>query len=130
MSAKLKAKGLSNINERELRRYKLFYHIYPQLGTVFQKTVIWGMVYPKLTNLSIRGTLFPELITGDSKVMAEKIIKNLSFSHISELINIDDPLKRNFYEIEAIKGQWSVKELSRQINTLYFERTGLSANPG
>jgi len=42
------------------------------------------------------------------------------------LIAIDDPLKRAFYEIECIRGNWSVRELRRQISTLYFERSGLS----
>ncbi len=35
LSAKLKKNGLSNINERELRRYKLFYQVYPHLISVF-----------------------------------------------------------------------------------------------
>jgi predicted nuclease of restriction endonuclease-like (RecB) superfamily len=43
-------------------------------------------------------------------------------------MNIDDSLKRAFYEIESIKGCWSLSELERQINTLYYERSGLSKN--
>jgi predicted nuclease of restriction endonuclease-like (RecB) superfamily len=39
---------------------------------------------------------------------------------------IDDPLKRAFYEVECIQGSWSVRELKRQIGSLYFERSGLS----
>lgn len=45
-----------------------------------------------------------------------------------ELIAIDDPLKRAFYEVECISGNWSVRALKRQIATLYFERSGLSTN--
>ncbi len=37
-------------------------------------------------------------------------------------------MKRAFYEIEGIKGKWSVRQLKRQIETLLFERTGLSTN--
>ena len=62
-------------------------------------------------------------------VPAEKIINSLSFSHLAELIEIEDDVKRTFYEIEAIKGLWSVKELRRQVSTLYFERIGLSKDP-
>ncbi|MFA7122777.1 MAG: PDDEXK nuclease domain-containing protein, partial [Candidatus Delongbacteria bacterium] len=54
------------------------------------------------------------------------IITKLSFTHFSELISIDDETKRAFYEIEAINGGWSVRELKRQINSLYYERSGLS----
>jgi hypothetical protein len=54
------------------------------------------------------------------------LISRLSFTHLAELIAIDDPLKRAFYEVECIRGNWSVRALERQITTLYFERSGLS----
>jgi len=63
-----------------------------------------------------------------NRVPADKIINQLSYTHIEQLLNIESELKRIFYEIESIKGCWSVKELKRQINSLYFERMGLSAN--
>jgi predicted nuclease of restriction endonuclease-like (RecB) superfamily len=56
----------------------------------------------------------------------EKLFTTLAFSHLAELIAISDPLKRAFYEIECIRGNWSVRALKRQIATLYFERSGLS----
>ncbi|HEX8278396.1 MAG TPA: PDDEXK nuclease domain-containing protein, partial [Segetibacter sp.] len=59
----------------------------------------------------------------------ERLIAKLSFSHLVELFEISDPLKRTFYEIEAINGTWSVRALRRQINSLYYERSGLSKNP-
>ena len=39
---------------------------------------------------------------------------------------IEDPLKRAFYEVQSIRGGWSVRELKRQIASLLYERTGLS----
>lgn len=54
------------------------------------------------------------------------LITSLSFTHLKELIAIDDPLQRAFYEVECIRGNWSVRELKRQIGSLYFERSGLS----
>lgn len=59
----------------------------------------------------------------------ERVWARLSFSHLVELIKIDDPQKRLFYELQAIKGTWSVREMKRQISSLYYERSGLSANP-
>ncbi len=41
---------------------------------------------------------------------------------------VQDSLKRVFYEVECIRGNWSVRELKRQIATLYYEPTGLSRN--
>ncbi len=64
--------------------------------------------------------------TNFTGVNPEKLITNLSFSHFVELMSIDDPLKRAFYEIQAIKGTWSVRELKRQIGSLLFERIGFS----
>jgi len=61
--------------------------------------------------------------------LSEKIINKLSFSHITLLLPVNDPLKRAFYAIEAIKGTWSVRELKRQVNSLLFERSGLSKKP-
>ncbi|MDZ7743236.1 MAG: PDDEXK nuclease domain-containing protein [Bacteroidota bacterium] len=62
-------------------------------------------------------------------VPGDKILSKLSYTHIEQLLGIDEPLKRTFYEIECIKGIWSVRELKRQINSLYFERSSLSKNP-
>lgn len=55
-----------------------------------------------------------------------QILTQLSFTHIVELLKLDDPVKRSFYEIEAIRSGWSVRELKRQIGSLLFERLGLS----
>ena len=63
------------------------------------------------------------------KVPVEKLFNCISFTHFAELLSIDNPLKRTFYEIETIKGCWSVRELRRQIDTLCYERAGISKNP-
>ncbi len=56
----------------------------------------------------------------------EVLLSSLSFTHFVELLRVDDPLKRAFYEIECVRGTWSVRELRRQVGSLYFERSGLS----
>lgn len=60
------------------------------------------------------------------RIDGKTLIARLSFSHIVELINLEDETKRTFYEVESIQGNWSVRELRRQIHSLYFERCGLS----
>lgn len=52
----------------------------------------------------------------------------LSWSHYLILMRIADINERNFYEIESIKNQWSVRELKRQFNSGLFERLALSRN--
>jgi len=50
----------------------------------------------------------------------------LSWSHYCELLKVEEPLARSFYEQEAIQNVWSVRELKRQINSMLFERLALS----
>ena len=57
------------------------------------------------------------------------LISRLSYSHIREIMAIDDPLARYFYEQECIKCTWSVRELRRQISTNLYVRAGISSNP-
>lgn len=59
----------------------------------------------------------------------ETLVSKLSFSHINEIMKIDDPLARYFYEQECIKCTWSVRELRRQISTNLYVRAGISTNP-
>jgi predicted nuclease of restriction endonuclease-like (RecB) superfamily len=56
-------------------------------------------------------------------------LSELSYTHLVQLSPIKDRLKRAFYEIECINGCWSVRELQRQIETLYYERCGMSLSP-
>lgn len=60
----------------------------------------------------------------------ERLRGELSFSHLLELSRIDQPLTRAFYELEAIKNGWTVRELRRQRDSMLFERVGLSRDKG
>ena len=125
----LMSKNMTNVNERELRRFRLFYQRYSYLNNSFPVLSIWGTVSPVLPENLIRGTVSPVSAQSELSTPPEKLINNLSFSHLAEIIEIEDPLKRLFYEVECIKGAWSVRELRRQISSLYFERSGLSGKP-
>jgi len=50
----------------------------------------------------------------------------LSWTHYRSLMRIEDETKRAFYEVQCIKGNWSTRELDRQINSLLYERVALS----
>ena len=58
------------------------------------------------STFSIRDTLCPEL----------------SWSHYRLLMRVQDEKARNFYTEEAVKSGWSVRQLQRQINTMYYQR--------
>jgi len=57
-----------------------------------------------------------------------KLLSRLSFTHFVELLRVDDNLHRLFYEVEAIKNNWSVRELARAIDTSLALRTTLSTD--
>ncbi|GAH34906.1 unnamed protein product, partial [marine sediment metagenome] len=122
LAERLQKSGLKRVESRELRRYRQFYQLYPQIRE---------SVTPELNRLLLRGE-FPlpaekrESLTPELRNSGRAIITKLSFTHLAELIAIEDNLKRVFYEIECIRGNWSVRELKRQIASLYYERSGLS----
>ncbi|NOX45777.1 MAG: DUF1016 domain-containing protein [Chlorobi bacterium] len=135
-------KTITGLSVSHLRIYRQFYKTYPEIAnvilefspeyTAIEKHQTLSCDLTKTDNLSIHQTLSDELKLLPQRknkalsVPPQRIVKSLSFSHITELIKITDPLKRTFYEIESINGTWSVRELKRQIATLYYERSGLS----
>jgi hypothetical protein len=52
----------------------------------------------------------------------------LSWSHYVRLLSVDNLDARRFYETEARRGGWSLRQLNRQIDSLFYERTALSKN--
>jgi predicted nuclease of restriction endonuclease-like (RecB) superfamily len=52
----------------------------------------------------------------------------LSWSHYVRLLSVEKPEARAFYEAEALRGGWSVRQLDRQVSTLFYERTALAKN--
>jgi predicted nuclease of restriction endonuclease-like (RecB) superfamily len=53
----------------------------------------------------------------------------LPWSHYVRLLSVDDPAARVFYEAEALRGGWSVRQLDRQISTQFFERVRHARRP-
>lgn len=50
----------------------------------------------------------------------------LPWSAYVRLLSVTSEQARKFYEAEALRGGWSVRQLDRQINSLFYERTALS----
>ncbi len=122
LSVRLVRDGVSRAEERELRRYRRFYLAYPQIREALspesRKSLSDLRIGP---DGPIRETVSPEF-----GLSGKEVITRLSFSHFVELLAVEDPLKRSFYEAECIRGNWDVRGLKRQIASLYFERSALS----
>ncbi|MCK5381143.1 MAG: DUF1016 family protein [Candidatus Latescibacteria bacterium] len=117
--------------DRYLRLCRQLYATYPQIRKSLiskfgqlgkrKSTISKLPALPAADDPGIVGTASPQLL-----VPGDNLVDRLSFTHFVELMKLEDPLKRTFYEIESIRGNWSVRELKRQIGSLYYERSGLS----
>lgn len=105
-----------------------FYRLYPQmmenLPIPICATVMHQLQPIENEEDTIGASMMHQFVTP-----GKTIISHLSFTHLREIMTLDDPLARYFYEQECIKCTWSVRELRRQISTNLYVRTGISANP-
>lgn len=105
-----------------------FYRLYPQmmenLPIPICATVMHQLQPIENEEDTIGTSMMHQFVTP-----GKTIISHLSFTHLREIMTLDDPLARYFYEQECIKCTWSVRELRRQISTNLYVRTGISANP-
>ena len=77
----------------------------------------------------IRQSMIAQSLPPDLQLPPEKLFSQLSYTHFVLIMGLKNPLARVFYELETIKGTWTVRELKRQIHTNYFERSAISQNP-
>ena len=61
------------------------------------------LIYDKEIDQSVIGSVYLH-------PPAEKLVSSLSYPHICEIMQVEPPVKRLFYETECIKGCWSVRE--------------------
>lgn len=127
---KQKIKGLSATN---LKLCRQFYQAYPEIGQpVADQFQIGQPVADQLSGDPILRNILPENKTNQPAnhpvIQPEVLLQHFSFRHFTELIKVKEPLKRIFYEQQAIKGNWSARELKRQIDSLLIERAGLSTD--
>lgn len=122
LSEELRRIGIPRSDTRELRRYRLFYSVYPQIREALTPESGSRLLLSKDSGVS------DSQMSCASQISGKTLISRLSFTHLVELIKLEDATKRLFYEMECIRGNWSVRELKRQIGSLYYERSGLSYN--
>lgn len=137
LEERVNRKGLT---ETLFKNSRKFYRLYPQMVENIIG-VISPTVSDKLLETKDASGLCDTQMTENEHIeksptvsdgfrtTGQMIISRLSFSHIVEIMTVDDPLARYFYEQECIKCTWSVRELRRQISTNLYVRTGISSNP-
>ena len=129
LEQRLNTKGL---NERRFREFRRLYLVYPQLKEPIAQYITSQIQIRRLVTAESENgvwklsTEHPQTETW--MIPADRLFNRLSSTHLNTISGIENPVKRAFYEMETIRGCWSVKELERQIASLYYERSGLSKN--
>lgn len=119
------------INETILKNCRRFYLAYPQIKdylTAISPTASEKSL-EKSPTASDKSSQIGPMPSDNFITPAAELVSKLSFSHIVEILTINDPLARFFYETECIRCCWSVKELRRQISTNLYFRAGVSQKP-
>lgn len=134
LAEQLRGRGMAHAHRRDLYRYCDLYRSYPQIVETLSPQLAELLPDHCFSTTSGKVATSPQSAadsndrsaTGKLLTPGKVLLERLSYSHLELLVPLEPPLKRTFYEIECIKGGWSVRELKRQIGSLYFERSGLS----
>jgi len=127
----LKIRSVNGCSRQMLERMRLFYVAYPQVSKTISSPSVSIFNNP-LVYKGLQISCPPVSKTGSpsdrhpSPLPPEMVLK-LSWTHLVELLGVDDSWERAFYENECLKGNWSKRQLQRQIGSLLYERTGLSS---
>ena len=113
VSSKLTIEFGKGFSVESLQRMRLFYKTYSISSTVLTKLSDNQIDSGQSVKSSIRQTVSAEF--------------KLSWSHYIFLMRLDEP-ERNFYEIEAINDNWSLRELKRQFDSGLYERLTLGGD--
>ena len=120
LARRLKTVNLKGMAETNLKLCRQFYQVYPQIRQAASD---------ELQKAGFKLLSIGQMPSDQSGNANEKdLINYLSFSHFIELLKADSAEKRQFYEEQTIQNNWPVKALKRAIESLLYERTGLSEN--
>ena len=133
LAKRLKEKGLRGVSPTNLRKFREFFQAYPEIQRATSVTSLAGLGSPSFLQDSastekIQQTLSVESFQSMRQAAFTQIASSLplGWSHYVELLTLEDPSERSFYEIEAASNQWSVRELQRQIASSLYQRLALS----
>ena len=121
LARSLKERGCSGMSRTNLKLFRQFYILYPQI----HQEISDRFKYVDSQYFVIGQTLSDQFEKRECQ-LSKDLLNRLTFSHFIELFKADTDVKRTFYQSETIRNNWSVRELQRAMNSLLYERTGLS----
>jgi predicted nuclease of restriction endonuclease-like (RecB) superfamily len=121
-------KGFSVDNLENMRKFYLTYSISESLTRILDiensSSLTTNSKDLKVVELQNTQSLTAELKNANYLTLISFF--KLTWTHYVFLMRIDDEKERNFYEIESIKNNWSVRELKRQYDSALYTRLSLS----
>lgn len=130
LAADLTARFERGFSRQNIQQMRAFFLMYPrdeicQTPSGKSDTVAIGPILqtPSAQSPALVNRQTP---SGESPLSALAARFPLPWSHYVKLLSLKNPLARRFYEAEALRGGWSVRQLERQISTQFYERTALS----
>ena len=135
LSQDLTGKHGRGFSKRNLEQMRAFYLGWEIAQTPSAQSRARAKIPPELRGgLEGSGQKFLQPASGKSNVsqstelgtMLPPMVFPLSWSHYTRLLSVEKPRARAFYEAEAVRGGWSVRQLDRQISTQFFERSAHS----
>ena len=108
------------------RRAKYGTGLLTNLAKILRTRVGRGYSRPNLNNMRKFYLMYPICQTSDKLGQICQTSDKLTWSHICELLTIDDPLEREFYEKECVSEGWTVDALHRQKESGLFMRLAMS----
>lgn len=121
--------GVKGVSVTNLKLFRQFYKTYPAIGqAVTDQLTLAGNQGKNLARMLPATLPISQTMTDPLFTDPHKLVNYLSFTHIIELLKADTPLKRAFYEVHTLQNNWSVRELQRAMNSMFYERTGLSSD--
>jgi predicted nuclease of restriction endonuclease-like (RecB) superfamily len=131
LAVNLRQQHIKGLGQTNLKLFRQFYMTYPHIGQTVSDQLPTNVqngigLLQSSTSPTPPNTL--QTLSGELLTDAQTLINRLSFSHFIELLKADSPLKRAFYEVHTLQNNWSVRELQRAMNSMLYERTGLSTD--
>ncbi len=119
LSADLSVRYGRGFSRRAVYQMRAFYLAYPAIvQTPSAQFVATAQLPPEVNPLIVQSPI--------AQLPSPRF--PLTWTHYVRMLAVKNESARNFYETEALRCGWSIRQLDRQIDSLYYERTALSKN--
>ena len=122
LSADLTARFGRGFSRQNLQQMRLFYQEYPP------EKICQTLSGKFDDDAAIRQTLSGKSGPVTARVTELARAFPLPWSHYVRLLGVANEHARAFYEAQALRGGWTVRQINRQIGSQFYERTALSRN--